>query len=88
MHDGARCVVEVQESAQLQSAKLDLVQVRLSLTFILEFISIRAGEKGLVGVARGQRIAAVVDRSASCIHKKQGKSEDRDSQRLLHFERV
>lgn len=88
MHDGPRYVVEVQESTQLQSAKLDVAQGRLVLTFVLEFISWRAGEKGLVRVVRGQCIATVVDGSASCIHQKQGKSEDRDFQRLLHFKRA
>lgn len=88
MHDGPRYVVEVQESAQRQSAKSDLAQDQLTLTFVLELISLRAWEKGLVGMARGQRIATVVDGSASCIHKEQGKSEDRGSQRLLHFKRA
>lgn len=82
MHDGPRYVVEVQESAQHQSADLDTTRDRQTLTFILEFVAWRAGEKGLVGMAGGQRIATVVDGSASCANKKQGKSEDRETHRL------
>lgn len=82
MHDGPRYVVEVQESGRHQSAESDTAHGRQILTFILEFVAWRAGEKGLVGMAGGQRIAAVVDGSASCADEKQCKSEDRDFQRL------
>lgn len=82
MHDGPRYVVEVQESAHHQSAKLETTHGRQTLTFILEFVAWRAGEKGLVGMTGGQRIATVVDGSASCADKKQGKSKNRDFQRL------
>lgn len=53
MHDGPRYVVEVQESVPHQSDELDATHGRQTLTFILEFVAWRAGEKGLVGMAGG-----------------------------------